>query len=101
MTEILRLATTPVSWFSKVLTWVWLKLDGWKTVLSYVLVQLPWFVAHPPVVEAITKVLEHPDPSTPEGAKAWANLIVQILMLTGVTHITYKNVKKGKYRSKK
>lgn len=80
---------------------LWLKLNGWKTVLAYVVAQLPWFAAHPMIVDAIMKVVANPDPTTPEGAKAWADLIVQLLLLTGVFHIAVKNVRYGTLRTRR
>lgn len=80
---------------------LWLKLNGWKTVLAYVVAQLPWFAANPMIVDAIMKVIANPDPSTAEGAQAWGNLIVQLLMLTGIMHITVKNVRYGTLRTRR
>lgn len=81
-----------------VLLKLWAMADGWKTVLGYVLAQLPWFVAHPLIIDALMKVIQHPDPKTAEGAEAWGNLIVQLILLTGVLHIAVKNVKYGTER---
>jgi hypothetical protein len=78
---------------------IWEKLNGWKTIIGYVLVQIPWFTDHSMVLDAITKLLEHPDPSTPEGAHAWADLIVQLILLIGVLHAAKKNVKYGTLRA--
>lgn len=80
---------------------LWLKLNGWKTVLAYVVAQLPWFAAHPLIVDAIMKVIANPDPATAEGAQAWGNLIVQLLMLTGILHIALKNVRYGTLRARR
>lgn len=82
------------SWLIK----LWLKLNGWKTVVGYVLIQLEWFSGNPALVEAIQNTISNIDPGTPEGAKAWANLIIQLILLTGVAHIVKKNVQYGTKR---
>lgn len=85
-----------MSWLFK----LWLKMNGWKTVIGYILIQLPWFMAHPMIVDAINKIITNFDPATVEGAKAWADLIVQLILLTGIIHTTVKNVKYGTRRTK-
>lgn len=77
---------------------LWALIDGWKAVGGYVLAQLPWFMEHPLIVEAITRVIAHPDPKTAEGAEAWGNLIVQLVLLTGIINITVKNLRYGTLR---
>lgn len=78
---------------------LWVLIDGWKAVIGYVLAQLPWFLSHPLIVDAIQRVMNNPDPKTPEGAEAWGNLFVQLLLLVGVINIGVKNVKYGTLRA--
>lgn len=85
-----------MDWLAK----VWDLLNGWKAVLGYVIAQLPWFAAHPLIVEALMRVAANPDPTTKEGAEAWGNLFVQLLLLTGIVHIVTKNVKYGVLRNR-
>ena len=62
--------------------------NGWKTVIGYVLLQIPWFAANPLLVEAIEKVI-----SNPQDAMVWGNLVAQILLTLGELHRVFKNVK--------
>lgn len=80
---------------SKWITLLWLKMNGWKTILGYVIAQLPWFAAHPMIVDAVGKLLLDSNPATVKGAEAWGNLIVQLILLTGVIHSTMKNITQG------
>ena len=70
------------------------KLDGWKTIVAYLLVQVPWFSDNPIVAEAITKVTANPN-----DAAAWANLSLQLFLLVGVADILRKNVLQGTARA--
>lgn len=62
--------------------------NGWKTVIGYVLLQIPWLAANPLLIDAVEKVL-----SNPQDAVAWGNLVAQILLAVGVLHRVFKNVK--------
>jgi hypothetical protein len=69
------------------------KLDGWKTIVAYILVQVPWFTDHPLVADAITKVLVNP-----KDTEAWITLILQLCLLAGVADILRKNITQGTAR---
>lgn len=68
--------------------------DGWKTVIAWVLVQIPFFSANPLLLEAAQKVL-----ADPKNISAWAELAIQALMLIGVADITRKNLVYGVARA--
>ena len=70
------------------------KVDGWKTVLAYILIQIPWFSANPMVLDAAQKVL-----ANTSDVQAWVNLIVQVLLAVGVLDIIRKNVVYGTART--
>lgn len=70
------------------------KTDGWKTVIAYILVQVPWFTDHPLIADAITKVI-----ADPKNAEAWATLILQLFLLIGVADILRKNITQGTARA--
>ena len=69
------------------------KLSGWKTILAYILVQVPWFNDNPLIADAINKVLVNP-----EDVNAWASLVLQLFLLVGVADILRKNVTQGTAR---
>lgn len=68
-------------------------VDGWKTVIAYVLAQIPWFTSNPLIMEAVNKVMENP-----ADKGAWVNLFVQILLLVGIADIVRKNLTLGTTR---
>lgn len=69
-------------------------VDGWKTVIAWVLAQIPWFTANPLVLEAVNKVL-----ADPKNVQAWTELAIQILMVIGVADIIRKNILQGTVRA--
>lgn len=73
-------------------TKLWAKLEGWKTIIAYI---LTFATANPALLEAISRVLTNPDPATTEGAAAYGNLVVQLLLLLGVSGILVRNLQYG------
>ena len=69
--------------------WIIDKLDGWKTIIAYMLAQIPYLADKPWLIEAIQKVIAAPD-----DPNAWGELIVQVLFAIGVLHRIAKNIKK-------
>lgn len=69
------------------------KFDGWKTIIAYILVQIPWVSENPILADAITKLL-----ANPKDTEAWTNLVVQLLLLVGVADILRKNITQGTAR---
>jgi hypothetical protein len=70
--------------------WLIGKLNGWKTIIAYLLVQIPWLTDHPLIMDAITKIL-----ADYKSAEAWGNLLIQLFLLIGVTDILRKNIVQG------
>lgn len=73
----------------KALVWLINKLDGWKSIIAYVLMNLPFVTDNPMLGSAIKDFFK--DPSNPN---AWANLFVQALLAIGLFHKAIKELKK-------
>ena len=56
------------------------KVNGWKTIVAFILLQVPWFTEHPLIVDAIKKVVEEPS------AQNIGELVIHLLLLVGVSH---------------
>jgi len=63
------------------------KLNGWKTILSYILAQI--FGSYPLLLTAFNELLE--DYKNPQKI---INFLVQLGMVLGLSHIAIKNVVK-------
>lgn len=73
----------------RVLGVVWDKTNGWKSVASYFLLQIPGVSANPMAMDAMEKMLANPN---------WQTIVYfagNLLLLLGVTHRIVKNVKGG------
>lgn len=62
-------------------------LNGWKTALAWVLLQIPFLVENPLLMTAILDVAAEPTNPAKIGA-----LVLQLLMLIGVGHHVAKNL---------
>lgn len=60
---------------------VWNKFDGYKTIIGYILLQIPWLTDHPLLKDAIDRFLQ--DPQNPARI---GELVLQILLALGVLH---------------
>lgn len=69
-----------------VLLKTWVKLDGWKSALSYLALQLPFFADTPWVIEAIQKAIQGPT------AENIVFALSQMLLATGIVHRIIKNI---------
>lgn len=70
---------------------VWSGLDGWKSIISYLLLQIPELSAHPWAIEAIEKAVAEPT------AQNIGNAVLQILLIIALTHKGIKEVRSGNY----
>jgi hypothetical protein len=61
--------------------WIIRKTSGWKTIISYILLQIPWFADHPMLIEAIEKLA-----SNPENPQYIGEVILQVLLAIGIIH---------------
>jgi len=64
----------------KILLKIWQSTDGWKTVIGYILAQLPLFIDKPWILDAILKAISNP---TAENIGA---AIAHILLAFGLLH---------------
>lgn len=63
------------------MSWFLDKINGWKTIVGYILLQIPWFAENPMLIEAIEKWIA--DMSNPQ---AIGELVLNILLAIGVIH---------------
>lgn len=63
-------------------------LSGWKTVIAYVLMQIPELGNFPGLVTAIQNAIAGGN------RQVYLELAIQILMAVGVSHRVIKNLKK-------
>lgn len=69
------------------LSTIWDKLQGWKTIIGFILLNIPYVVDNPILADALNRVLE-------EGSvAAITNLIVVLIVLTGVLDRLKRNLK--------
>jgi uncharacterized membrane protein len=69
------------------LSTIWDKLQGWKTIIGFILLNIPYVVDNPILADALNRVLE-------EGsAAAITNLVVVLIVLTGVLDRLKRNLK--------
>lgn len=64
------------------------KTDGWKAVIGYILLQIPFIAANPMLLGAIHKII-----ADPQNAAAWGELVAQVLLAVGILHKIFKNTK--------
>ena len=67
---------------------LWTLLNNWKTVLAYILANVPGLSSYPMLKDALEKVMAEPSPEN------ILNLCVQLLFVTGVLHRVMKNLGK-------
>lgn len=72
---------------------IWSLLNGWKTILGYLLLQIPEITSYPGIGDAIKEVISNPT------RQNIINFVVQLLLAIGVIHKVEKEVKK--FTSKK
>jgi hypothetical protein len=65
------------------------RLDGWKSIISYILLQIPWIVEHPMLLNAAEEWIADPQNPTKIG-----NLLLQIFLALGLVHKGFKEIKK-------
>jgi hydrogenase-4 membrane subunit HyfE len=66
---------------------LWEKLQGWKTIIGFILLNIPYVVDNPILADAINRVIE-------EGSAASvSNLVVVLIVLTGVLDRFKRNLK--------
>lgn len=58
--------------------------NGWKSIIAYILLQIPFLTEHPLLVTAIEKVIQDPSPQN------IGELIIQLLLLIGIGHKLFK-----------
>ena len=63
-------------------------IDGWKTIIGYVLLQLPFLSSYPALKTSITESMSNPSKEN------ITNLLVQLILLTGVIDRVKKNLTK-------
>jgi len=63
-------------------------LNGWKTIIAYLLLQVPNLTDFPGLVSAIQAALAGGN------RQVYIDLAVQILLAVGVSHKAVKNIKK-------
>lgn len=63
-------------------------VDGWKTTIAYILLNIPYVGAYPMLKGALQDVIANPGSEA-----AWANLVAQVLLAGGVFHRVVKNFK--------
>jgi len=68
---------------------LWKLLSNWKTVIAYLLMNIPGLTAYPMLKDALDKVLM--DPSR----QNIINLVIQVLLVTGIAHRVMKNLNKA------
>lgn len=56
-------------------------LNGWKTILGYILLQIPWLTNHPLLLDAIRNWI-----SEPANPQYIGELLLQVLLAIGVFH---------------
>jgi hypothetical protein len=64
------------------------KLSGWKTIIGYVLLNLPFVTGNPMLKGAMQEVLNNPSSEV-----AWANLMAQAVLAVGIIHRVLKNLR--------
>lgn len=62
-------------------------IDGWKSIIGYLLMSVPWLTPYPMLKAAIDAVLE--DPSSANVT----NAIVQLILALGIVDRVRKNLK--------
>ena len=62
-------------------------INGWKSVLSYLLISVPGITDYPMLVDAINKVLAEPS------RQNILNFAVQLLLAGSIFHRVIKNLK--------
>jgi hypothetical protein len=67
---------------------LWTLLNNWKTVLAYILANVPGISSYPMLKDALEKVMAEPSPEN------ILNLCVKLLFVTGVLHRVMKNLRK-------
>lgn len=67
---------------------LWKLLSNWKTVIAYLLMNVPMLTDYPMLKDALDKVLAAPSKQN------FINLAIQILLVTGILHRVLKNLNK-------
>lgn len=60
------------------LTWALDKLDGWKSILGYLLAQIPFLGGHPMLYDALLAALS--------GEGSWTTVLAHTLLALGLLH---------------
>ena len=61
-------------------------LSGWKMIIAYLLLNIPWLVENPVIAEAIQKVAADPSRAN------ITSLAINLLLLVGAIDRTRKNI---------
>lgn len=65
---------------------IWSGFDGWKSIITYILLQIPELSANPWVVEAIEKALNEPT------GQNIGNAVLQVLLVLALLHKGVKEI---------
>lgn len=61
--------------------------DGWKSIIGYALLQLPFISGNPMLLDAVKKLL-----ADPQSTVAWVELIGHLVLAIGLLHKAKKNI---------
>lgn len=64
-----------------------LKLDGWKSVIGYLLLSVPGLTSYPMLADALKSILENPS------SQNIVNALVQLILGVGILDRIRKNLK--------
>lgn len=70
---------------------IWSGFDGWKSIIAYLLLQVPLFADNPWVIEAINKAINNPS------AETIGYAVLQILLVLALAHKGVKEVADHNY----
>lgn len=73
----------------KLIMWILSKTDGFKTILGYL--GATFLTDYPMLWESVEQLLVHPDK-----VDLWLNMIMQLIMATGLVHKFVKELKARK-----
>lgn len=73
---------------NKILVWILSRSNGYKSIVAWLLLQIPWLSGQPMLIAAIEAWIA--DPQNPQKI---GELILQILLAIGIIHHTVKVVK--------
>lgn len=67
---------------------IWAFLDGWKSGLGYLLLQIPFVSTNPMLLGALQKALANPN-----DVHAWSEALAQLVLALGVTFHVLDTIK--------